>query len=358
MKEKSLNKDDFSFELPDELIAHKPTTERTASRLLVSKRARSITSSHFAKIGEFLPRGSLLIRNNSKVIPSLLFGQTSHGGALQVNLLRPVTDSDRCRWLAIGKPFRKLRVGSSIFFGETKALVEAHMPGEPPQIILAFDLPWKNFDKWLDSFGAMPIPPYIDRKIAEDHHSERYQTVYAGPKGSAAAPTAGLHFSTELIETLQRDCSIEFADVTLHVGAGTFLPVKSKDIENHSMHAESYQIPEKTVDMIEQAKKDGRKIFAVGSTAFRSVESFYLKAAPRSGNWYETDLFIYPKNSGDTYSCKIFDGMITNFHLPESTLIMLVAALAGYRRTMEIYQFAIKEKMRFFSYGDSSFIEF
>ena len=229
---------------------------------------------------------------------------------------------------------------------------------------MEFDCSWDNFYALIDRYGDIPLPPYIKRSGEDEvNDKERYQTVYSGPKGSVAAPTAGLHFTEDLIEQLNQEYNIEMLDITLHVGAGTFLPVKSESIEHHKMHSETYLITESVYEKLVRAKQEHRPIFAVGTTSLRCIEAFFQMGMSQDhktnlDRWHKTDIFIYPKSKDYRFRSSIFNGIITNFHLPESTLIMLISALAGYERTLEIYRYAIEQELRFFSYGDSSLIYF
>lgn len=361
-----LSKKDFYYELPPELVAHRPLEDRSAARLLVARHEEYL----HAKVNDLqdhLPPKALVVRNNSRVIPSRMIGQTRHGGKIEVMLIEPLQNTQTCKWKALGKPMKKLKPGTELFFGETIGTIEEVIDALTPYFTISFPLNWDAFYGFVESVGYIPLPPYIKRdqpqpaSLSEDTAS--YQTVYANPRGSVAAPTAGLHFTQELCQKLAAQSNIKFVDVTLHVGAGTFLPVKSESIQEHEMHKERYLITQESWESIFHAYQNDIPIFAVGTTTFRSVESF-LSLAPmgqlfeKTDQWHSTDLFIYPKTRDDRYQSKVFSGMMTNFHQPESTLIMLIAALMGFDKAMEIYNLAMANGYRFYSYGDSSLLYF
>ena len=347
---------DFHFDLPDELIARYPTKERTASRLLyLNGNTGEFADQHFTDLLEHLNEGDLLVFNNTRVIPARLYGRKLSGGKVEA-LVERVLDEHRC--LAHVRASKAPKEGTVLVFGEDKlgegngltatmtarhgALFELQFEGEAP----LFDL--------LQQAGHMPLPPYIDRPD-EDADQERYQTVYSKVLGAVAAPTAGLHFDQNLLAKL-KEKGVNTAFVTLHVGAGTFQPVRVENILDHKMHAEYAEVSQEVVEQILQTKANGKRVIAVGTTSVRSIES----AAQAVKNpehliepfFSDTSIFIYP---GKTF--KVVDALVTNFHLPESTLIMLVSAFAGYRTTMNAYAHAVTEKYRFFSYGDAMFIE-
>ena len=336
---------DFYFNLPEEQIAQVPLQDRTSSRLMVLDRETGETKhQHFYDIVDYLQEGDCLVLNDTRVIPARLFGARPSGGKVEFLLL---TRKDEKRWEVLVKPGKKARPGDEIIFGDgiLKAKVEEVI--EDGNRIVSFEYEG-IFEEVLDRLGEMPLPPYIHEKL-EDR--ERYQTVYSKHEGSAAAPTAGLHFTKELLEQI-KEKGIKIAYVTLHVGLGTFRPVKVDDVLNHEMHSEFYQIDEENAAIINETKKAGGRIISVGTTSTRTLESNadeegYVSA--RSG-W--TNIFIYP---GYTFKC--VDALITNFHLPESTLIMLVSALAGKEHTLAAYNEAVKEGYRFFSFGDAMFIK-
>lgn len=336
---------DFYFNLPEEQIAQVPLKDRTSSRLMVLDKVTGETKhQHFYDILDYLNEGDCLVLNNTRVIPARLFGARPSGGKVEFLLL---TRKDEKRWEVLVKPGKKARVGDEIIFGEgiLKAKVEEVI--EDGNRIVSFEYEG-IFEEVLDRLGEMPLPPYIHEKLED---KERYQTVYSKHEGSAAAPTAGLHFTKELLEKI-KEKGVKIAYVTLHVGLGTFRPVKVDDVLEHEMHSEFYQITEENAAIINETKKSGGRIISVGTTSTRTVESNADENGmliARSG-W--TNIFIYP---GYTFKC--IDALITNFHLPESTLIMLVSALAGKEQTLAAYNEAVKEGYRFFSFGDAMFIK-
>ena len=335
---------DFYFNLPEEQIAQVPLTDRTSSRLMVlDKQTGETKHQHFYDIIDYLNEGDCLVLNDTRVIPARLFGASPSGGKVEFLLL---TRKDEKRWEVLVKPGKKARVGDEIIFGEglLKAKVEEII--EDGNRIVSFEYEG-IFEEVLDRLGEMPLPPYIHEKLED---KERYQTVYSKHEGSAAAPTAGLHFTKELLEKIKQK-GIKIAYVTLHVGLGTFRPVKVEDVLEHEMHSEFYQIDEQNAAIINETKKAGGRIISVGTTSTRTLESNAdEKGMVRAGSGW-TNIFIYP---GYTFKC--IDALITNFHLPESTLIMLVSALAGKDHTLAAYNEAVKEGYRFFSFGDAMFI--
>ena len=339
-----MKKSDFYFDLPEELIAQTPIKQRDASKLLVvNKESGELSHHHFSDILDHLKPGDCLVLNDSRVIPARLFGTRKTGGAVEVLLLKDLGNS---RWEALTRPGRKTRIGEEIFFGDglLKAVVVDELDDGKRIIEFAYE---GIFLEILEQLGQMPLPPYIHERL---ENPERYQTVYSKNIGSAAAPTAGLHFTDDLLEKI-RQKGIDTAFVTLHVGLGTFRPVKADLIEDHIMHSEYFEIPKESEDKIIKAKASGNRVIAVGTTSCRTLESAFSedgKIEKTSGN---TSIFIYPG-----YKFKAVDALITNFHLPESTLIMLVSALAGRENIMNAYNTAIKEKYRFFSFGDAMFI--
>ncbi|MCQ2409567.1 MAG: tRNA preQ1(34) S-adenosylmethionine ribosyltransferase-isomerase QueA [Clostridia bacterium] len=334
---------DFYYELPEELIAQTPVEPRDHSRLLVYDRQKDTTEDrHFYDITDYLKPGDLLVINNTRVIPARIYGHIEeHEGALEMLLLKRI---DYTHWETIMKPARKARMGSKICISdEIYATVTGIGEYGARTIEFHFD---GVFEDILDRIGNMPLPPYIKEKLED---KERYQTVYSKIEGSAAAPTAGLHFTPELMDKI-RGMGIDFATVLLHIGLGTFRPVKEENILDHEMHTEYYEIDEENADKINAAIREGRRVICVGTTSVRTLETVadengYVKAT--TGN---TNIFIYPG-----YKFKCVKALITNFHLPESTLIMLVSAFVGTEKTLEIYKHAVDEKYRFFSFGDSSF---
>ena len=340
-----MKKSDFYFELPPELIAQTPIEKRDSSRLLVLDRIDGdIEHRHFFDIIDYLNEGDCLVLNNSRVLPARLIGCRPTGGSIELLLLREFQDGT---WECLSRPGRKTKPGTEIIFGngELKAVIEDYIPGGNRKVRFEYD---GIFLEILEKLGKMPLPPYIKEELQD---SERYQTVYSKELGSAAAPTAGLHFTQELLDKI-KDKGVKIAFVTLHVGLGTFRPVKEDEIEDHDMHSEFCIIPQETADIINETRKNGGRVIAVGTTSCRTLESFasedgFLEA---TSGW--TDIFIYPG-----YKFKCIDALITNFHLPESTLIMLVSALAGRENILNAYKTAVEEKYRFFSFGDAMFIE-
>ncbi len=336
---------DFYYDLPEELIAQTPAEPRDSSRLLIYDRETdTIEHKHFYDIVDYLEKGDLLVINNTRVIPARIFGHID-GKQTTFELLL-LKRMDYTHWECIMRPARKAKKGSVIKISdELSAAVEDIK--EYGERIVRFDFDGV-FEDILARVGNMPLPPYIHETLQD---KERYQTVYSKIDGSAAAPTAGLHFTPELMKKLE-DKGVEFAQVLLHIGLGTFRPVKAENILDHEMHTEYYEIDEKTAEQINKAKKEGRRVIAVGTTSVRTLETVADEngfVRPEKGN---TKIFIYPG-----YKFKAVDALITNFHLPESTLIMLVSALVGREKTLEIYNTAVKEKYRFFSFGDSTFFK-
>lgn len=332
--------DDFDYFLPEELIAQTPVYPRDSSKMLVYDReTKQILHKHFYDLVDFLQEGDLLVRNNTRVLPARLFAKTEHGGKVEVLLLKRKNLTD---WEVLTRPARKCRVGTRLVINDDLALTVTERLNEGERVVrFEFD---GVFEELLSKAGEMPLPPYIREKLAD---KERYQTVYSKTDGSAAAPTAGLHFTDELFDKLKQK-GVEIADVLLHVGLGTFLPVKVDDVTTHKMHSEYYSIDQENADKINKAIKEGRRVIAVGTTSVRTLESVadengFVKAC--SGN---TEIFIYPG-----YKFKCVKGLVTNFHLPKSTLIMLVSAFLGKEQTLGIYNTAVENKYRFFSFGDS-----
>lgn len=336
---------DFYYDLPDELIAQTPVEPRDSSRLLLLNRENGqIEHKHFYDIVDNLNEGDLLVANDSRVLPARIYGIKDETGArVEFLLLRQISGN---RWETLCKPGKKAREGAKFSFGDGLLRAEVVEVKDDGNRIVDFDCN-ENFFSTLDKIGQMPLPPYITEELK---NKERYQTVYSNELGSAAAPTAGLHFTTELMDKI-REKGVKIAYVTLHVGLGTFRPVKVDDVTNHKMHSEHYEIPKETAELINETKKNGGRVIAVGTTSCRTLESvstFFGEIKPCEGY---TDIFIYPG-----YEFKVLDGLITNFHLPESTLIMLVSAFTGYDNTINAYNIAVKEKYRFFSFGDAMFI--
>ena len=340
-----LLKKDFYFDLPEELIAQDPLTDRSSSRLLVLDKESGRVEHHiFKDIIHYLEPGDCLVLNNTKVIPARLIGHKEDtGAAIEGLLLKHLEDGT---WETLVKPGKKARPGARIVFGDGLLTAEVEDIMEEGNRKIRFEYEGV-FEEILDQLGEMPLPPYITHKLQDKN---RYQTVYAKYEGSAAAPTAGLHFTPELLDALEKK-GVKLAYVTLHVGLGTFRPVKEDNLLNHHMHTEYYQVSAEAAEMINSTKARGNRVICVGTTSCRTIES----AADEKGHLEEssgdTSIFIYPG-----YQFKVLDGLITNFHLPESTLVMLVSALAGREHVLAAYEEAIKERYRFFSFGDAMFI--
>lgn len=337
-----MNKSDFYYDLPQELIAQTPVYPRDSSRLLVYDRAQdSTTHTIFKNLGDFLKAGDVLVVNNTKVIPARLLGAKATGAHAEVLLLKRLNLTD---WEVLLRPAKRLKPGTEIIFSP-KLKCQVLTMGEGVWTV-RFEYQGV-FEEILDELGQMPLPPYIKQRLADN---SRYNTVYAKIEGSAAAPTAGLHFTPELIQSL-KDKGIIFAEVLLNVGLGTFLPVKTDKIEDHHMHSEYYEVSQQTADIINLAKAQNRRVIAVGTTSVRVLESCSDDNGHIKSGGGNTDIFIYPG-----YKFKAVDALITNFHLPESTLIMLVSAFASREKVLDLYHQAIKLKYRFFSFGDAMFI--
>jgi len=336
---------DFWYDLPEELIAQDPLEDRASSRLLVlDKNTGEITHKHFYDIIDYLDEGDCLVLNETKVIPARLMGVKKDTGAVVEILL--LKRKSKTVWECLVKPGKKCRVGAVIEFGEGLLTGTVSDIVKEGNRIIEFEFDG-IFEEILDKLGTMPLPPYITHTLKDRN---RYQTVYAKNDGSAAAPTAGLHFTKELLKDIE-DKGVKLAKVTLHVGLGTFRPVKVSDVRQHHMHSEFFQVSKEAADIINSTRANGKRVICVGTTSTRTVESAsddkgYLK---ETSGW--TDIFIYPG-----YKFKVLDALITNFHLPESTLVMLVSALAGRENILHAYEEAVKEKYRFFSFGDAMFI--
>ena len=336
---------EFNYDLPEELIAQTPLEKRDESRLMIlNRQEKTIEHNTFKNIIEYLEPGDVLVRNNTKVIPARLYGKKETGAKVEFLLLN---NMEKDIWECIVRPGNKLHIGAKVIFGDglLKAEVLDTMPGGTRKVKFHYE---GIFNEILDKIGLMPLPPYIHESLKE---KDRYQTVYAKYEGSAAAPTAGLHFTPELLKKIEEK-GIDIANVTLHVGIGTFRPVKEDTVEAHEMHSEHFYIKQEDCDKINKAKKNGKRVIAVGTTSCRVLETI---ANPENGTVEpiegDTQIFIYP---GYTFKC--IDGLITNFHLPQSTLLMLVSALAGKEYIMKAYNEAVQEKYKFFSFGDAMFI--
>ncbi|MBQ3134417.1 MAG: tRNA preQ1(34) S-adenosylmethionine ribosyltransferase-isomerase QueA [Oscillospiraceae bacterium] len=335
---------DFNFDLPQELIAQTPLEQRDASRLLMlDKSSGEIRHGVFTDLLDRLEPGDCMVLNNSRVLPARLIGHRPTGGACEVLLL---INRDDNVWECLVRPGRKLKEGATVIFGdgELTATIVGEVAGGNRLVRFAYE---GIFLEVLEQLGRMPLPPYI---TAELEDSERYQTVYSKVSGSAAAPTAGLHFTPELLKKIE-DKGVKLCYVTLHVGLGTFRPVKAERIDEHEMHSEYCVIPQETADVVNETKANGGRVICVGTTSCRTVESWGNEDGTLRAGAGWTNIFIYPG-----YRFKVLDALVTNFHLPESTLIMLVSALAGRENVLEAYRQAVEERYRFFSFGDAMFI--
>ena len=341
IKERIVKRSDFWYELPEELIAQTPLERRDGSRLMVlDRRTGEVEHSRFFRLPEYLREGDCLVLNDSRVLPARLFGTRPTGAVIEVVLLR---DRGEGVWECLTRPGRKTRTGTEIVFGngELRGFVTGETEGGNRLIRFEYE---GIFLEVLERLGTMPLPPYIHEKLSDP---ERYQTVYARENGSAAAPTAGLHFTPELLDEIRRK-GVETAFVTLHVGLGTFRPVKAENIEDHVMHEEYCIITDQTAQTVTRAKREGRRVIAVGTTSCRTLESRACDDGTLEPFAGFTNCFIYPG-----YRFRCVDGLVTNFHLPESTLIMLVSAFAGRENVLRAYETAVRERYRFFSFGDA-----
>lgn len=338
-----LKTSDFYYDLPEELIAQTPLEPRDSSRLLVYNRTTGeVFHRHFRDVGDYLKPGDLLVVNTTKVYPARIFAYTEHGGKVEILLLKRQNLTD---WECLVKPGKKCREGVILVVNEElKAEIISRTDDGGRIVRFIFD---GVFEDILSRVGEMPLPPYIHEKLKD---KDRYQTVYCKQEGSAAAPTAGLHFTLRLIDELKAK-GVEFAEVQLNVGLGTFRPVKTDDLEHHKMHTEYYVIDEENAEKINKAKREDRRVIAVGTTSVRTLETVADETGFVKAQSGDTSIFIYPP-----YKFKCVEGLITNFHLPESTLVMLVSAFASREKILELYNLAVKEKYRFFSFGDAMFI--
>lgn len=340
-----MKRSDFWFDLPEELIAQTPLAQRDSSRLLhLNKTTGEVEHLHFSDLPRFLHPGDCLVLNDSRVLPARLIGQRPTGGQVEVLLLR---DMGNDTWECLTKPGKKTRPGAEIMFGDGMLRATVLSTGDGGTRQVKFDYNG-IFLEVLERLGRMPLPPYIHKELNDQ---ERYQTVYSKEVGSAAAPTAGLHFTPELLDTIRAQ-GVNVSFVTLHVGLGTFRPVKEEDIETHEMHTEFCIMPQETAEAINAAKARGNRVIAVGTTSCRTIESFAKEDGTMEAASGWTDIFIYPG-----YKFKCIDALVTNFHLPESTLIMLVSALAGRENVLHAYQIAVEHAYRFFSFGDAMLID-
>ena len=342
-----MNKSDFFYDLPEELIAQTPLEPRDSSKMMVlSKENANILHKHFYDVCDYLNEGDTLILNNTRVLPARIYGVKEETGAVVEFLLLNQLENDV--WEALAGPGKRAKVGTVFSFGEGILKCEVTEVLENGNRIIKFSYDKNdNFFNVLDKVGEMPLPHYITEEL---HDKERYQTVYSKELGSAAAPTAGLHFTNEILDKLKSK-GVNIGYVTLHVGLGTFRPVKAEKIEDHKMHTEHYHLPKETAELIINTKKAGGRVIAVGTTSCRTLESVATFCGEIKEDDRNTDIFIYPG-----YKFKCIDGLITNFHLPESTLIMLVSAFYGYEKTLKAYKTAVDEKYRFFSFGDCMII--
>lgn len=342
----NMKKSDFYYDLPQELIAQTPVEPRNASRMLkVDRKTGEVVHDHFYNLCNYLKEGDLLVLNDSRVLPARIYGERIDTKSFIEFLL--VEQRGNMEWEILCRPGKKAKIGTKFSFGNGKLIAEITDILEDGNRIAKFTCE-NNFFATLDEIGQMPLPPYITEKLED---KERYQTVYSHELGSSAAPTAGLHFTKEQLSDLEKQ-GVKIAYVTLHVGLGTFRPVKEEKVLDHKMHREHYELNKKTADLINETKKNGGRVIAVGTTSCRTLESVAAfndgKIIPCDGY---TNIFIYPG-----FEFKVLDGLITNFHLPESTLIMLVSAFMGYENTMNAYKIAVEQKYRFFSFGDSMLI--
>lgn len=347
-----LNVSDYDYFLPEEQIAQDPLADRSSSKLLVLDKNTGETSHHvFKEIIDYLNPGDCLCINNTKVIPARLIGRKKTGGVVEVLLLKRLED-EKSKWEVLTRPGKKARVGDEIIFGgegpkDFDLLCRVTEVKEDGNRIVEFEYDG-IFEEILDKLGQMPLPPYITHRLEDKN---RYQTVYAKIEGSAAAPTAGLHFTNELLEQI-KEKGVKVVSVTLHVGLGTFRPVQVENILDHKMHSEYYEVSEETAKILNETKANGGRIISVGTTSTRTLESVTDENGIVHAGSGETQIFIYPG-----YKFKAIDGLITNFHLPKSTLIMLVSALAGRKNVLNAYKEAVEKKYRFFSFGDAMFIK-
>ncbi len=343
MSDIQYKKSDFYYDLPEELIAQTPAEPRDSSRLLVYDRANDkVEHRIFRDVTDYLKKGDVLVINNTKVLPARMYAHTEHGGVVEILLLRRL---EKDKWEVLAKPGKKCAIGKSFKIGDKLSFVVDGITDSGERIVtFTYDGVFENI---LEEVGTMPLPPYIKKKLEDQG---RYQTVYAKTDGSAAAPTAGLHFTPELLEKI-RAMGVEIVEVLLHVGLGTFRPVKEDIITDHKMHGEHYEVSEQAAEAINRAKAEGRRIIAVGTTSVRTLESATGDDGIVRAGSGETFIFIYPP-----YKFKCVDALITNFHLPESTLVMLVAALVGREKILSLYKTAVEERYRFFSFGDAMFL--
>lgn len=338
--------EEFNYELPEKLIAQTPLENRSASKLLVMDKATGeLEHKHFTNICDYLKKGDVLVLNDTKVIPARLIGEKeSTKATIELLLLK---EKEQDTWECLSRPFKRLHIGTKISFGGSLLIAEVIEKKSEGMVVVKFE--YRGiFMEILDKLGSMPLPPYIHEKLSD---KERYQTIYAKNIGSAAAPTAGLHFTKELLEKI-KEKGVIITNVTLHVGLGTFRPVEVEDVTKHVMHSEVYKMTKEAADILNQAKKEGRKIYAVGTTSTRTLETIIHKYGEFKSCEGNTNIFIYPG-----FEFQAIDGLITNFHLPKSTLLMLVSAFSKKEYILNAYKEAIKKEYRFFSFGDAMFIK-
>lgn len=339
-----MERSDFYYDLPQELIAQHPAQKRDCSRLLcMSRETGSLEDKHFYDIRDMLHKGDVLVINNSRVLPARLMGKKATGAVVELLLLKDLGDD---RWEVLARPGKRLKYGAEVLFDGASAAVLDELPDGRRIAQFTYDHSF-SFPALLDRIGAMPLPPYIKEQLEDN---SRYQTVYAKTDGSSAAPTAGLHFTKPLLDEL-RQKGVEICEITLHVGLGTFRPVKEDNITEHIMHEEFFCVPQQAADTLQAAREQGRRIISVGTTSCRTLETVIARYGKFVPCTESTKLYIYPG-----YKFGAIDALVTNFHLPESTLIMLVCAFAGYESTMNAYRHAVEEEYRFFSFGDAMFI--
>lgn len=340
-----MKKSDFYYDLPKERIAQHPAEPRDSARLMhIDRKTGGIEHRIFRDVTEYLEPGDCLILNDTKVLPARIYGVKEETGAVVEFLL--LTQIGKDEWECLTKPGKRAKAGTRFTFGEGKLTGEIVTVKDDGNRVVRFFYEG-NFFNILDEIGQMPLPPYITEQIQDN---DEYQTVYADKLGSAAAPTAGLHFTPELLDTIEKQ-GVKIGKVTLHVGLGTFRPVKAENVEDHTMHSEHYWMPKETADLINETHQNGHRVIAVGTTSCRTIEAVATKLGCIAEDEDWTSIFIYPG-----YEFKCMDGIITNFHLPESTLIMLISAFLGYDKTMASYKVAVEEKYRFFSFGDAMMI--
>jgi len=363
-----LSLSDFDYNLPENLIAQNPTTAREGARLFVAPKDSEPVHSTINRLVDHIPSNALIIVNNTKVIAGRIHGHLKSGGKIELFLTKPINENT---WTALGRPLKKLKLGTEVFFADQlKATVMQRIIGTDGNqfVQISFDKNYEELLPWLELHGNIPLPPYIKRVEpsveTSNNDRERYQTVYASKQGSVAAPTAGLHFTPQIISQL-KDKGVSFENVCLHVGAGTFLPVKSEDISSHHMHSESFSVPSATLKAIKSAQDNNRPIIVVGTTSLRSLESLFKAAKYEwqaafvlADQWLDTELFIRPTHKDDIYRPFAVNAIMTNFHQPKSTLLMLISALIGYEKTKRLYKIAVENEYRFFSYGDSTLLWF